>query len=390
MSGAVRMPDFLDRTVDKAFGRQAAIDPRLPSAFEPRAGGFGLEAEEPAAATRPGTARGEAEAPIGRHLPDIGEHSAPRTTPGERPALALRAAATVMPVALAENQDRDVSGLRPEPASFEAAEPHNAAAAFEDGEQPRLAVRAANPKTGRAAALPVQAAMLRPESRVASAAPPASAATPRLPRAATRDDVRPRGTAPPSTATATHDEAKIGRPGEIAPKRPGAADGTFGARRALTETSQAAIAPEPGAAGRSDIADRGMHGPQRLADDLAVVRPAADRGEGVRPFRAKAPQPPESERRMPPSEDGPAPQGALLPIVMPAQRTAFTQSLAAQRRSPPAPQGSDAREAPPSIVNVTIGRVEVRAGAGAAQRPGEKREPKPLSLAEYLKKRSER
>jgi hypothetical protein len=386
MSGAARTQDFLDRTVDKAFGRQTAIDPRLPSVFEPR--GFGLEAQDSLPAAQPVAARGGREIPAGsdRTRPGDNPRPHPRAALSAEPALAARATA-------AADQERDIPASQHEPtAVFEMTKPANLVPARSDGGPP-MTVRAAKPDTKNSATAPKQMAALRPqtEAAAATAAAVATAATVAGQRAAAEDDdVRVAEAAAPNPppAAATQTDGRVRWQSMIAPKPLAVAQGEFGIHRAAMATTPPGTASDPGAAVQSQRAEDGAVIPQRPAGDGAVVRPVAERGIAVRSPRAKAAVPPQTEQRAPPADDEPARQGALLPIVMPVQRASAAQILAPQRRTPPAPQGGEAREA--SVVNVTIGRVEVRATGTAAQRSGEKREPKPLSLAEYLKKRSER
>ncbi len=160
----------------------------------------------------------------------------------------------------------------------------------------------------------------------------------------------------PATPAAVRGDAKVRRPDAIAPKRPAGDSPSVG--RLLKATSQPGTTPEPGATLRIQVAERGAHEAQRLADDIAVVRPTADRGVAARSSRATALHP--DERRALPDEDGPTQQGALLPVAMPAQRLPFAQSAAAQRQNRPQPLQSDAHEASPPVVNVTH-----RPGGGA-------------------------
>jgi hypothetical protein len=368
-------PDFLDRLVDKTFGQQAAIDPRLPSMFEPRAIGPALEPEEPAAVTDADAA------PRDGRIATVGGSTRPaqRGVAGDAPAMRR---ATNARAATGHGHERDLPG-HPPAAPFETAEPHGAATAPGDGPWAGIDIAGLPRDAGIADTSPKQTAVPRPDAAYHA---PAAAVSRHSP-AAEDGEVSVAGTAPshrPAAAT-TYDGGSR-RPDAIARRQPAAATGERGAGPVQAETI-ARAARDPGVPLQIEMTDRTLRAPQSPLGEITVVRPTAER-DGT-PRRAAAPRAFMSEPHAPPGEDAPAPQGALLPVVPPPQRAAFASSPAPQRRNQKAPPHGEAHETP-TIVNVTIGRVEVRAGAGAAPRGAEKREPGPLSLADYLKRRSER
>ncbi len=84
----------------------------------------------------------------------------------------------------------------------------------------------------------------------------------------------------------------------------------------------------------------------------------------------------------------PATNGALVPAPEPGVRRVVVEALTTRRRSAPEQarvEAPAAAEATP-VINVTIGRVEVRAVPTPPQRT-EDRGPRPMSLEEYLKRR---
>lgn len=90
----------------------------------------------------------------------------------------------------------------------------------------------------------------------------------------------------------------------------------------------------------------------------------------------------------PPVGHPPAKVGALLPSAEPAVRALLVETQATRRRSISEAAGVE-RSADAPIVNVTIGRVEVRAvPAPTTPRQQQPQGPRPMSLAEYLAQRS--
>lgn len=281
--------DFLTRLVDKAFGDGLAIEPYLPSVFEPRAAWMDGSIERM-------------------------EQRAPDKAGGD-------------------NGVPDRSGVvHPADISLTAQSPPDDVADILRSDPP---LEARPPRTS-------ELATLRRATNVDDA--PAAAQPPQAPGAA------------PLSRHATQDRTGTRHSAEIGADR-----------------------------------SRGMVPQQPPARDRRAIRPAAD---ASRP--AEEPIFARDELKAAPAARAsahPAPeQGTLVPVATPVtQRFALATPPSARRRHLEEGHAAAGPDASPGIVNVTIGRVEVRAAATPPSRPAsEKREPRPLSLDDYLKRRSGR
>lgn len=153
--------------------------------------------------------------------------------------------------------------------------------------------------------------------------------------------------------------------------------------------------PEPGVKARADRSAHAALGQFDISNQeqsalLPSPTPAMRQGETElrKPLESKGASPKARSGEL--SVDA----GALLPelAVMRMSPTVFPQAPVASRSPGQGHQPARAsQEQAAPVINVTIGRVEVRAVQATAARPrGEPAKPKALSLEEYLKQRGRR
>lgn len=267
-SGMTAPTGFLSHLVARARGTDSAIEPRLPSLFEPVAVPSTALAAEPAELSVPPSPR-----------PD----TAPDGVPGAK-------------------QPPAVGGLRPLELPPLTGSARREEAPLEEGRQAHEPPARPVPRAVARAAASMGFPAEEPGSR------PATAGS--RPDAAPRERPRPRGSSAPSAAPLETERAKAGA--------------VTGEQRSVLQE------------------------PERRAPGALVAQPVA----------------------------------VLVP------RIGIQAPQASHRDLPPA---DDMREQPAPVINVTIGRVEVRAVPGAPAKPRiEQAKPRALSLDDYLKQRGGR
>lgn len=345
------MSGYLDHVLARAFGVGPVLRPRLRSRFEPAVAGPADLAVWPESTNAPPAevpAPGPADGPA-RHQPDPRPRAVPGSAPEPRPGR-RQARTPAVPLAVAAPEP---SGAAQTAGPFGSKEP--------DTERTSGDQLATDPTPGR-------------PSVPTAVGPPA-----RLPSAAV-------SVGPVTRGTVSRPVAGPPEPGEPAP-----------ARRPVRRASPLDGEPSPVPAGPPvPIGPLMTAGPPVPAASPDVADAPAAAG---RPAVAGPPEPAESPARAGPPAADPAGPPAVARASTGADPTDVTGGplgglLAIPGPVAAAPTGAARRPSPSldvaPVVNVTIGRVEVRPPPAPPPPPPPVRAtgPRPLSLDEYLERRN--
>ncbi|HWW74397.1 MAG TPA: hypothetical protein VNZ44_03325 [Pyrinomonadaceae bacterium] len=349
------MSDFLDRLIERSFGLSPVVRPRLPSLFEPPSlDAAAAQPEPPSSAFAEPTPTGEPRAAIpDAPAPANLTHAAPSR---RQPPREFAPPAADEPAAQPLTRPTRATTAPPVIESSDYAPP-----------EPRRSLNASTPPPGRRETP-------TPEPRSSAPAPPSPA---------------PLSAAAPPPAH-TPPEVYQGAQTFTPPRAAAEEHGTTPPNSFEQPVRREAVAPDgANASGQLSELGRQVEGLQQQLERMQF-RPASTEVR-VETRSVEGEHTVERVKEV----SAPAPAPAPVPAERRPVRTqapVFVQPRATQRAAPQLEAHEQANgRTPEPTVNVTIGRIEVRAAQTAeapARREGREQPPAAMSLREYLRKRS--